>query len=158
MDVEEEKVKEFVDILNFENIIVGWPAIFNEEDKSTCGYGFKQGKICATVEAGTHTDPVSQVNAETAILNSLSFLKIANCSLKINNSEHKYTKMNKSIRKIKSGKFTKEWKHLDKVKSGEIIAEYDDGEIIKATEDCTIIMPTKSTELGSEWFYLGKNI
>lgn len=155
LDKDTEEMKKFVEVQNFNNIMIGWNDLFEEDDKSSCGYALKYGKICATIECGNHNDPNCITRAETAIKNSLAFLGIADCKMFIGKVEQKFIKMEKVFYKEKEGKFTKDWKHLDIIEAGEIIAKYDDGEVIKAKQDCLIIMPHEDNKVGTEWFYLG---
>ncbi len=156
LDVNKSSVKEFVKIQNFQHIMIGWNELFNEEDNSTCGYGFKKNKICTTIECGNHNNPESVSVAKMSILNSLAFLNISDCQLTIDKTLPKYIKMEKIFYKTKKGEMTKNWEHLDKVRKGEIIAKYDDGEFIKSDEDCLMIMPHRNPVIGNDWFYLGK--
>lgn len=158
LDKDNTEVKEFVEMQNFKHIIKGWNELYDGEDNSTCGYGFRKGKICVTIECGNHNDPNGINLAETAIQNSLAYLKIADCQSNINESQSKYIEMEKVIYKSKNGNLSKCWNHLDKVKKGEIIAKYDDGEEIKADRDYLMIMPHNddNVKIGNEWFYLGK--
>lgn len=158
MDKETEEIKNFVEIQNFNDIMVGWNDLFKEDDKSTCGYALKHDKICTTIECGNHNDPNCIKIAETAIKNSLAFLEIADCKLSIDKNNRKFIKMEKVFYKEKEGYFTKNWKHLDIIKSGEVIAKYNDNKTIKAKKDCLIIMPHKDGNIGAEWFYLGEFI
>ncbi|MDD2839794.1 MAG: succinylglutamate desuccinylase/aspartoacylase family protein [Rickettsiales bacterium] len=156
LDKDTKEIKDFTLIQNFEHIMVGWNEIFGDEDNSSCGYGIRQNKVCVTIECGNHNNPSCIDIAKTAIMNSISFLKIANNQLSLNTEMQKYIKMEKVYYKTKDGKLTKPWKHLDSIKSGELIAKFDDSEEIVAEKDYLIILPHHDgIKLGSEWFYLG---
>lgn len=159
LDKNIKEIKDFVLIQNFEHIMVGWNEIFGGEDDSTCGYGIKKNKVCTTIECGNHNDPVCIDFAKTAIINSMSFLKIANNPLTISAKKQQYIRMDKVYYKTKEGILVKNWKHLDLVKKGEIIAKFNDGEKIIAESDCLIILPHHNEiKLDTEWFYLGNTL
>lgn len=157
LDVLKKDVIDFVKIQNFKHIMTGWNELFNEEDNSSCGYGFSKNKICTTIECGNHNDPKCIKKAENAILNSMAFLGITDMSVKIAINNQKYIKMENVFYREKDGELTKYYNHLDKIKKGEVIAKYNDGEVVKADRNCLIIMPHNQCEkIGVEWFYLGR--
>lgn len=158
LDKNTKEIKDFTLIQNFEHIMIGWNEVFGGEDNSSCGYGIKNNKVCATIECGNHNNPACIDIAKTAIMNSISFLKIANIPLILNEKMQKYIKMDKVFYKTKDGILVKNWKHLDSVKKGEIIAKFDDGETIIAESESLIILPHHNNKLGTEWFYLGNYV
>ena len=49
----------------------------------------------------------------------------------------------------------KNYKHLDRVHKDEEIAQYEDGEVLRASEDGYILLPNLEGKIGAEWYYFG---
>jgi len=62
------------------------------------------------------------------------------------------------IKNAEGDSFNKEFKHLDNLKAGEVIAIRQSGEKIAADADCVMVLPKMKSDVGKEWFYLGKHV
>lgn len=156
--IEEET---FAQSMHLENIIVGWPDIYKDDveaasEITTQTYAGSKNIPAITVECGTHGCPKADKLAVECIYQALDFLNMA----RIPNLKAKpvFTKivMDKYIRKEQEGVMEQHWIHMDKVAKGTILAHYANGEILKAADDCFILLPFHEAQIGDEWFYIGK--
>lgn len=154
------------------------------ESMGTTEYARSHGAQAITLECGQHLNTDAPSIGLIAALRALNYLKMLNpeqlpksvphpnpsitkpLKLKSQLSETLGTttlsqvciKMSKAYYKQHPGKLVKPWQHLDFVMKGEPLASFDNGSKLIAEHDGFVILPKEASEVGSEWFYLGKQV
>ncbi|MCL2520911.1 MAG: succinylglutamate desuccinylase/aspartoacylase family protein [Spirochaetaceae bacterium] len=137
-------------------VVKGWPALYppaNEKVGDSGFYAHSLGKVSVTVECGSNGTEAADKVAADCIIKALNFLEMADAKLPEANAASKVYVMDKIETYQKEGRLSREWNTFDFIKAGEVVAEYDDGEVIKFATDCYMIMPNKEPKVGDEWFY-----
>lgn len=156
--------QENLDFLNFipvQTALAGWPEIYKEnsdiDNFSTEEYAHKKNISALTVECGYHKAKKAIQIAEKTIFNTLQHFGVID-SIISSPCDKKIITLTSFIIKEKEGALQKNFKHLDKIAKNDIIATYNTGEKLIAPFDGVIIMPNHEASIGSEWYYLGKEI
>jgi predicted deacylase len=146
-------------VLGVETIITGWPDMYEDtDDATTLSFAHEAGKASVTVECGQHDAPKAVEVAQETILNTLKYYGIIagqakptqHCSFV--QAKHRIVKENEGI--LGDGTINN-IQHMRAVKKGEKVAEYSNGNIVKAPEDGVILIPFTEAQIGDEWFYVG---
>lgn len=148
-DTDTPEAEDFCTQLGSDFVIVGWNDYFSNDTipASVQAYGNKIGKVCATVECGSHLDPASVDAGIKMIMNAGRYL-----SMFAENHEQKPTR-GKQYRLIHHfwedapGELAQNFTGLHPLKKGEHIVTYmRDGIEDKryAEQDCYILMPSKN--------------
>lgn len=158
LDYNDEENNKLAKACLVENILVGWPEIYEKSDASdTCFYAKNNNKVWVTLECWNHYKKESIEVAKKAILNVLATYWNIDFDVKnINNFNN--VLVQKYFIKEKNWKLQQNFNHLDKIKSWEIIANYEDETNIKMPYDWYILLPFLEANIWDEWFYIGKNI
>ena len=157
-DYPKENNLKLIDVINVKYVLEGWPDIYagqsEIEDFSTERACFEYGKSGTTLECGYHKEEDALNVAYEATINALKvFGLIDGENLKKISKTH--ILMKNVVVKNREGKLTKEYKHLDRIYKDEVIAIYDDGEVLTASDDGYILIPNLECKIGAEWFYFG---
>lgn len=157
-DYPDKRTLKLIKALSVDYVLEGWPDIYagsEIKDFSTECCAHTYGKAGTTVECGYHKSSEAVELAYSAILSTLSAFEMIDGVDLPKNKAKTHILMNSYVIKRRAGKLCKNYKHLDTIKKGEIIAQYDDGEILKAPNDGFILLPNLNAEVGAEWYYLG---
>lgn len=110
------------------------------------------GKIACTLECGQNDSPNSDEIAYQSIGNYLIGLGMIEQGLFTPCAQQGYHAID-VVYKKREGALVKKWGNFEAVKKGEAIARYEDGEVLKASDDGVIFLP-RDKEVGSEWYHL----
>ncbi|MBI1327951.1 MAG: hypothetical protein GC136_09955 [Alphaproteobacteria bacterium] len=129
--------------------------------KGTTEYAREHGTIAFTLECGQHKDPASIDAAERTIWQIMDFLGI----VKDGPFKADTTQKSRAVYDIqhteyrtREGRFLQPWRQFQYVEAGTEMAEYEDGEIIKAAISGYLIMPNEKVPLNGEWFFISELI
>lgn len=168
-DINTPEAEDFCARLGAEFVIVGWNDYFDGKDipNSIQAYANKIGKVCATIECGSHHDPASVTAGLEAFKNAARYLGM------IGEDQHaglpvtskKYRLLHHFLEDA-PGKLAQDYKGLQEIAKGQHILTYyrnDKEELAFAEEDCRILMPSrngyhpdqKTTDI---WTYLIKPV
>ena len=157
-DYPDEYNQKLIDGLDVDYVLEGWPQIYQNqseiEDYSTEHCAHEYGNTATTLECGYHKSPAAGDLAYHAILSTLASFGLTEAK-KPQARAKKHIEMKNFVIKQREGQLTKQYKHLDKVKKGEVVARYDDGEELTASEDGYILLPNLNCAVGAEWYYFG---
>lgn len=159
LDYPNEKNLELLSLIPVKTALLGWPQIYknNTHISNYCTeeYAHTHNKSAITVECGYHKADESIQIAYQSILNMLGHFNI----LDIPNIK-KYTPrqitLHSFITKESEGEFTKDYHHLDRIQDKEVLAQYKNGQQLRAPFNGYIIMPNPTAAIHSEWYYLGR--
>jgi predicted deacylase len=131
----------------------------------TMDYARERGAYGVTIECGQHKDPVAVDVAEAAIYGALTHLGLIevrtipeSCAVvrqPLPLDQLRHIHLDRVMYKDRDGQMIGDLQHMAPVRAGDVIARYDDGEDVVATQGGVMIMPCPHTPVGTEWWYIG---
>ena len=124
----------------------------------TTEYMRSVGGCSITLECGQHSDPSAPEVAYRAILNSLTWLGLADLPRPQPVATMEALRLYEVIDKADDADaFARNWSSFDRLKQGDLIGKRKDGSTVVAEEDGYIVFPNPAAMAGQEWFYLARS-
>ncbi len=156
---ETPQMNDFVDLAYVDYVMLGFDDLLNARGLNDGEYdaventAIHMNKCASTIECGQNESPNSIEIADKTIHNYLVGLGMIDGD--ILSREKKKLRAFDIVYKKRAGRHVKVWRNFELVKKDQVIAIYDDGEEIKASDDGLIFLP-RDKEVGSEWFHLAR--
>ncbi len=160
---------DFARALGVDTYVYGWAEAFGKADTEeqrraaigTTDYTRmnERSGIAVTLECGHHHNADAPLIGYQGILRALAHFDMISddpTPAYDVNTQH-CIRMEQVFYQEKPGVLAQPWRHAQPVRQGEVIARYEDGEEITATQDGVIVLPKTETDhaIGAEWFYFG---